>query len=306
LQSTILIFIDGVGIGKKDYENNPFFKYGFKTFTENFGDIPHLENQKLKCANGFLFPVDALMGVEGIPLSGTGQTSIFCGVNAPKMINQHFGPYPYSTLVPTIKEKNIFHEFKKRKKKVAFVNAYPKQFFEYVNSGRRRLSVTTLSCLLSGIKLNKIADLRSGNALAADIDNIRFVEKMNYKMKIILPQLAAKRFLKISAKNHLTVLEIFHTDHHGHGRAMEYMEHTIKVLDEFLLYLTKNITEEMTLLVCSDHGNFEDLSIKMHTTNPALGMVFGRNAESISKKIKKLYHIKPAIMEMYGWINSRS
>lgn len=299
LHSTILIFIDGVGIGKKDYEYNPFFKYGFKTFTEIFGEIPHLEKQKLKSENGFLFPVDASMGVPNLPLSGTGQTAIFCGVNAPKIIGQHFGPYPYSTLVPIIKEKNIFREFKKRRKKVSFVNAYPKAFFEYVNSGRRRLSVTTLSCLLSGIKLNKIADLRSGKALSADIDNIRFVEKMNYKLPVLPPQKAAGRLLKIASRNHLTVFEIFHMDHLGHGRAAEYLEHTLKTLDEFLLHTVKNLGEKMTLVVCSDHGNFEDLSIKMHTLNPALGMAFGYNAKTLAKKIKKLYHIKPAIMEMY-------
>ena len=137
MHSTILIFIDGVGIGKKDFENNPFFKYGFKTFTENFGETPHLEKQKLKCENGNVFPVDASMGVPDIPLSGTGQTSIFCGVNAPRIIGKHFGPYPFSTLVPIIKEQNIFYEFKKRRRKVDFVNAYPKVFFDYINSGRR-------------------------------------------------------------------------------------------------------------------------------------------------------------------------
>ena len=299
MHSTILIFIDGVGIGKKDYEFNPFFKYGFKTFTENFGDIPHLNKQKLYGKNGFLFPVDALLETTGIPLSGTGQTSIFCGVNAAKIIGMHFGPYPYSSLIPIIKEINIFKEFKKRKKKVNFVNAYPKAFFDYVNSGRRRLSVTTLSCLLSGVKLKRIADLRAGRALSADIDNIRFVEKMKYKLNILPPKTAARRLLRIASKNHLTVFEIFHTDHHGHGRVMEYLEHTIRTLDEFLLYVSQNLTDKMTLVVCSDHGNFEDLSVKTHTLNPALGMVFGKNAENLEKKIKTLYHIKPAIMEMY-------
>ena len=299
MHSTILIFIDGVGIGKKDYEFNPFFKYGFRTFTENFGEIPHFEKQKLKCSDGFLFPIDASMGVPDIPLSGTGQTSIFCGVNAPQILGKHFGPYPYSTLVPIIKEKNIFLEFKKRRMRVTFLNAYPKQFFDYVKSGRKMLSVTSLSCLLSGVKLNRITDLRRGVAISADIDNIRFVKKMNYNLKILTPQTASKRLLRIAPKNHLTVFEFFHTDHHGHGRVIEYMEHTIHVLDEFLLYITKNLTKDMTLVVCSDHGNFEDLSVKMHTLNPALGMVFGKNADTLAKKIKKLYHIKPAIMEMY-------
>lgn len=299
MHSTILIFMDGVGIGKKDYQYNPFFKYGFKTFTEIFGEIPSLENQRLKSKDAYLFPVDASMGIPDIPLSGTGQTSIFCGVNAPKIVGHHFGPYPYSTLVPIIKEKNIFREFKKRRMKVSFINAYPKQFFQYINSGRRRLSVTTLSCLLSGIKLNKIEELRRGKALAADIDNIHFVQKMKYKLPVLKPEKAAKRLLKIASKNHLSVFEIFHTDHLGHGRSLEYLEHSIKVLDGFLLNTIKGLTENMTLIVCSDHGNFEDLSIKMHTLNPALGMAFGKNSKVLAKKIKKLYHIKPAIMEMY-------
>ena len=294
-----MIFIDGVGIGKKDYEYNPFFKYGFKTFSEIFGGIPHLENPKLKSSNAFLFSVDASMGVPDIPLSGTGQTSIFCGVNAPKMIGKHFGPYPYSSLLPVIQEKNIFKEFIRKRKKVCFVNAYPKVFFKYIESGRRRLSVTTLSCLLNGMRLNKITDLRKGRALSAEIDNRRLVEKMNYKLPVIKPETAAKRLLRISEENHFTLFEIFHTDHLGHGRNIEWLEYTLHVLDNFLYNVINNLEKDMTLVVCSDHGNFEDLSIKMHTLNPSLCITAGKEAEYLSKKIKKLYDIKPAIMEMY-------
>lgn len=294
-----MIFIDGVGIGKKDHENNPFFKFGFKTFSELFSEIPHIDKQKLRGENAFFFPVDALMDVPDIPLSGTGQTSIFCGVNAPKMIGKHFGPYPFSTLVPIIKEKNIFKEFLNRKKKVSFANAYPKVFFDYVNSGRRRLSVTTLSCILNGMRLNKISDLHKGNALSAEIDNRRLVERMNYKLKIIKPETAANRLLRIGSKNHFTLFEIFHTDHLGHGRNIEWLEYFTGVLDRFLYHVITNLTKDMTLVVCSDHGNFEDLSIKMHTLNQAIGISAGKNAEHLSKRIKKLYDIKPAIMEMY-------
>lgn len=294
-----MIFMDGVGIGKKDYENNPFFKFGFKTFSENFGSIPHLKNEKLSCESGYLFPVDASMGVPDIPLSGTGQTSIFCGVNAPKILGKHFGPYPYSTLVPIIKERNIFKEFKRRRKKVNFVNAYPKVFFDYINSGRRRLSVTTLSCLLTGIRLNKIRDLHQGRALSAEIDNRRLVERMNYKLPVIQPETAANRLLRIGSQNHFTLFEIFHTDHLGHGRNIDWLEYTTGIIDRFLLHLTRNLKKNMTLIICSDHGNFEDLSIKMHTLNPAIGMVFGKYSFELSQKIKTLADIKPAIMEMY-------
>jgi hypothetical protein len=299
LHSTIMIFIDGVGIGKEDFEFNPFFKYGFKTFTEIFGGIPHLGNQSLNGSNAYLFPVDACMGVPDIPLSGTGQTSIFCGVNAPKLIGKHFGPYPYSTLVPVIKEKNIFKEFLRKRKKVYFMNAYPRVFFDYINSGRRRLSVSTLSCVLNGMKLNKISDLRSGKALSPEIDNKRLVEKMNYKLPIITPELAANRLLRIGSQNHFTLFEIFHTDHFGHGRNVEWLEHTTRLLDSFLYHIITHLTKDITFILCSDHGNFEDLSIKMHTLNPSLCITAGKNAEHIAGKIKNLADIKPAIMELY-------
>ena len=294
-----MVFIDGIGIGKEDYEYNPFFKYNFKTFKDIFGSIPHLQNQKLESKNAYVFPVDACMGIPDLPLSGTGQTSIFCGVNAPQIIGKHFGPYPYSTLVPIIEEQNIFREFKKKKKKVYFANAYPQMFFDYINSGRRRLSVTTLSCLLTGVKLNRARDLHAGRALSAEIDNERFVNRLNYKLKIIQPKTAADRLLKIAGQNHFTLFEIFHTDHLGHGRNSEYLEYFSHVLDGFIYSLIKNIHANVTLIICSDHGNYEDLSIKSHTLNPAVGITAGKNAKYLADNIKHLYDIKPSIMELY-------
>ncbi|MEJ2103946.1 MAG: hypothetical protein P8X47_05135 [Ignavibacteriaceae bacterium] len=47
MHNVLMVFIDGVGIGKNDELNNPFFKYGFKTFQNIFGAIPSIETQKL-------------------------------------------------------------------------------------------------------------------------------------------------------------------------------------------------------------------------------------------------------------------
>ena len=139
-----MIFIDGVGIGKKDYEFNPFFKYGFNTFEKIFGETPHLEKQCLDKNEIYCFPVDAKLDVEGLPQSGTGQVSIFCGVNAAKFVGKHFGPFPYSTTIPIIAEKNIFKHYKDLNKQVYFANAYPKVFFDYIKSGKTRLNTTAL------------------------------------------------------------------------------------------------------------------------------------------------------------------
>ncbi len=294
-----MIFIDGVGIGKEDYQLNPFFKHGFKTFTDIFGEIPSLSKQTLRTNNSYLFPTDACLGVKGLPQSGTGQTSIFCGMNAAKFIGKHFGPFPYSTLIPVIEKDNVLKTYLKKKQKVSFVNAYPRQFFEYLKSGRGRLSVTTLSCRLSGIRLNTSTDLKRGKALTAEITNERWIKKLNYKLPTVSPKLAAKRFLRIAEKNKFTLYEFYLTDHLGHGRDVGDFENVLRTLDEFLYSVITAIDyKKMTLIICSDHGNFEDLSVKTHTRNPALTITSGLYAEQLSKKIKDLTQIKPAILEI--------
>ncbi len=299
MHSTIVIFLDGVGIGKSDPSINPFFKYGFKTFTQVFNSIPHLENQNISKDGKFIFPSDPLMGVPDLPLSGTGQTSIFCGLNASRVLGKHFGPFPHSMLVPIIREQNIFNCFKNKKKKVVFANAYPKIFFDYIESGKKRLSVTSLSCQLSNVKLKTPADLRSGNALSADIDNDFWVNKLNYNLPIIKPETAARRLFKLASQHHFTLFEYFLTDHLGHGRNKENLKDRLNVLDSFLLYILENLPDNITLLICSDHGNLEDISIKTHTLNPSLTISAGKNAERLKDRITNLSHIKDAILELY-------
>jgi hypothetical protein len=295
----ILLFIDGVGIGKKDSEFNPFFKYKFRTFTDLFGTTPDINNPIIKSNKGFIFPTDARMGVEGFPQSGTGQTSIFCGINAPEFVGKHFGPYPYSTLIPIIKEKNIFLEFIRRGKKAFFMNAYPKVFFDYINSGKQRLSVTSLSSKLSGLKFNTVTDVEKGRALTAEITNERWNQKLGYNLEILTPAAAASRLLNEASHNDLVVYEYFLTDHLGHGRYDGDIENTLNILDEFLFTIFNEAdAENDTILLCSDHGNFEDLSVKTHTLNPALTISYGRGAEYLFESIKDLSNIKNALLNL--------
>lgn len=299
VHSTILIFIDGIGIGEPDPEKNTFFKYNFKFLNEIFGGIPSLEKQYWESENSFLFPTDACLGIPGFPQSGTGQTSIFAGINAPKLAGIHHGPHPHSATVEALREKNIFKEFKDRNLKVTFANAYPKIFFDYINSGKKRLSATSLSCLMSGVKLKSPTDLRRGKALSAEIDNFRWVKSLNYNLPIIKPETAARRLFRLAEKKHFTLFEYFLTDHFGHGRNKELMDYSLKILDDFLFYILKNIEDRFTLIICSDHGNLEDVSVKSHTRNPALTISAGKSAKELSKKIKNISQIKGAILDLY-------
>jgi len=293
----IMVFLDGVGIGERDGEKNPFFKYPFRAFEEIFGGTPSIEKPELSRGGNYLFPSDPIFGVEGLPQSGTGQAAIFCGIKAPVIINQHFGPYPHTTLHPYIKKENIFQTLKERGISSTFTNAYPKIFFDYIKSGKTRLSVTTFSCLLSDIPLKKAAELHRGRAIAADITNERWITQLKYRIKKITPELAARRLIRISEGVKFTLFEYFLTDHLGHQRNADQLEGTLRELDGFLYTLLKEFNrEESTLIICSDHGNIEDISIKTHTRHAALTITAGARGGEMREKIRDNSQIKREIL----------
>ena len=293
-----MVFLDGVGIGKKDSQFNPFFKYGFKTFEEIFGKIPSLDNQRLTNGTHFLFPTDATLRVEGLPQSGTGQASLFCGFNAPKFVGKHYGPFPYTTTIPVLQKDNILVYFKEKYKSSYFANAYPKAFFDYVNSGRTRLGVTTLTCQLAGIRLNRVSDVREGRALTAELTNERWNHRLGYKLKVIKPKTAARRLLHIAENYKFTLYEYYLSDHIGHLRLANEFEKLFTEMDEFLFTLLDEVdSKRMTLVICSDHGNLEDLSVKTHTRNPALTITAGKASKEFSKSVTDITQVKKAILD---------
>jgi 2,3-bisphosphoglycerate-independent phosphoglycerate mutase len=297
MNHVLMVFLDGVGIGKKDYEFNPFFKYGFKAFQKIFGEIPSLENKRMTNGQSFLFPTDANLGVEGLPQSGTGQAALFCGFNAPKYAGKHYGPYPFTTTIPMLKKDSILVYFKEKFKSSYFANAYPKAFFDYINSGRSRLSVTALTCQLAGIKLNKVSEVRSSKALTAELTNERWNQRLGYKLKVIQPKTAARRLLRIAENYKFTLYEYYLTDHIGHLRLANEFGKLFSEVDEFLFTLLNEIdSKKMTLVICSDHGNLEDLSVKTHTRNPALTITAGKSSKEIAETVTDITQIKKAII----------
>ena len=298
MHNVLMVFLDGVGIGKKDELYNPFFKYGFKTFENLFGTIPSLDNQRLTNGSHFLFPTDAALGIDGLPQSGTGQAALFCGFNAPKFAGIHYGPYPFSTTIPILQKESILVYFRDKYNSSYFANAYPKAFFDYINSGRSRLSVTTLTCKLAGIKLNRVSDVRSGKALTAELTNERWNQRLGYKLRVIKPKTAARRLLRIAKKYKFTLYEYYLSDHIGHLRLANEFEKLFTEMDEFLFTLLNEVdSQKMTLVICSDHGNLEDLSVKTHTRNPAITLTAGKAAKVISESVSDITQIKEAIIK---------
>jgi len=289
----LLLFVDGLGIGKADPQLNPFFRYKTRLFSEVFHEVPHTGKQYLRNGDLSLFPVDASLGVPGIPQSGTGQISIFCGVNAPEIYGKHYGPYSPISLLPLIYEKNIFTEFIRQGKKPWFANAYPKPFFKYMHSGRKLKNVTAHCIDGSGLPFNKAASVRSGKALTAELMNDRWNTRLGYKLPVITPLQAALKLIKIAQRNDFTLFEYFYTDYMGHGREYLPMEEFMSVFDQFVSGIIENLPDEIEFLMVSDHGNFEDISVKSHTLNPVMAVYKGERSDEAINNIKNLTDIKP-------------
>ena len=56
--------------------------------------------------------------------------------------------------------------------------------------------------------------------------------------------------------------------------------------------------ERSTVILTSDHGNIEDLSVRNHTLNPVPTIVWGRHREHIAPRIRSLTDITPAIVDV--------
>ena len=292
-----MIFWDGVGYGKEDPAANPFFAGSLPAFEGLFnGSIPSLRRKKIFSQRASVTPVNTTLGVAGLPQSGTGQTAIFTGINAPKKIGKHFGPYPYSTLIPVIKKENVFVRLQERGRSFFFVNAFPQKYFDYVNSPRGRTPVVALSYLSARGKLNTIEDIESGKALSADFTN-EGINSFGYHLPVLTAFEAGKRFYEIGRLYDFILFEYFFSDKAGHSQKMKDAVDVLQRMDGFLAGILDSFDHQNDILLfVSDHGNIEDLSTKSHTRNPVPLIVVGERRKFFSDRIKKLTDITPTIV----------
>lgn len=261
------VFIDGIGVGKNNPEN-PLASNKLKSFSTFTNRNGFHEECEIKSEGEYLYkPIDANLGIEGLPQSGTGQVTLFTGVNASKMIGKHFGPYPYSKTKPLLEKESIFHKVIELGKKPHFMNAYPDIFFRK-SEKRDRWTSTTLMARSAGLELNGLKEIESGEAITAEIIQAAWRDILGMNVKEINPGEASKRAVKALKKYDLVLFEYYLTDKAGHEMNREKADKYLSILDQFLVGVIEGMHPSDTLVITSDHGNLEDLNIKTHTRNP--------------------------------------
>lgn len=285
----IFVFIDGIGIGPPG-RSNPFDTTGMTGF-ERFSDghrwtSASATRQPMKqppsstgarAADSVFLPIDATLGVEGLPQSGTGQATLFTGINCAERAGRHYGPFPHTTSLPILREQSLFATVPS----VAFANAYPDRFLE--RSRRKdRWSVTTRACLQAGLTIRRLDDLAAGRALSADLTRKGLNSVSEQPVPTITEVEAAGHLAALSSEHRLTIFEYFHTDKAGHAQDRKEADARLASLSVFLDALVRATGDDTSVLVTSDHGNLEDLSVRTHTMHPVPLAVAGPGAGMFS------------------------
>lgn len=293
--AVLFIFIDGIGVGENNLLNplaNNQLK-SFSYFTNRNGY--HRECEEVIKKNILYKAIDANLNVEGLPQSGTGQVTLFTGVNAAKLIGKHFGPYPYSKTKPLLEDESLFKKVIKLNKKPHFLNAYPDIFFSK-SKKRDRWTSTTLMARSAGVKLNKLDEIKTGKGITAEIIQNAWRDMLGLDVPEISPEEAAERAIKSLDNYDMVLYEYYLTDKAGHKQKRENADLVLFTLDRFLIKIIENIKEDDTIVITSDHGNLEDLSVKTHTRNPVPLFVKG-NIDPF-KEVSSIVDITSGIIEV--------
>lgn len=290
----LLIFIDGLGIGPDDPSINPLVRFPGKFFPSLLSaplsrSLPVIQTDRL-----FFAPIDATLGVDGLPQSATGQTSLFTGINAPQRLGRHVQAFPGPQLAAIISESGIMGRLKQQGFSVTSANMYTPNYMAQVAARQRRHSATTLLTLAAGERLRSLPDMAAGRAVYQDITN-RMLPEFGFEVPPVSPAEAGRRLVRIAADHHFTLFEYFQTDRWGHKQNWDKAEAVLQVLDEFLSAVYQ-AADDLLVIVTSDHGNFEDFSLKTHTLNPVPCLIFGPQAATVGETAADLTDLAPAMI----------
>lgn len=289
------IFLDGVGWGEADPERNPLARQRLPTLEGLAGgrlagrspDIPPR-----------YFPLDARLGVEGLPASGTGQTSLLTGVNAAAWVGEHRGPYPGAALHPLLRQRSLFRAATQAGLSAAFANAFPTRYLRRIQAEGGRQGAFTRAALQAGIPLRGAEDLRQGRAVSARLSHGSWpLEDDEAPVGARDAREAGRCLARLAAEQDLTVFEYWLTDWAGHHPARHHPEQVLAELDGFLEGVMEDWPAGRPLVLASDHGNLEDLSSRRHSLNPALCIWWGPPA---ARPLRDLSDLAPALLAALG------
>jgi hypothetical protein len=296
--SIVLLFLDGFGLGP-DRRTNPL-AIAPTPFLNGLLDGPLTASATVERDDTLLVPLDACLGVPGLPQSATGQTALFTGINAARHLGYHLPAFPNTALKKLIDRHALLKRVVDAGGSATFANAYTPTYFELVRRGERRHSVTTLSVYAAGVPFRTERELAHGRAVYWDITRRHFPPNAHGTIAPIEPEEAGGHLARLAADHDLTVFECFLPDLIGHRKDHGEAARLCRTVDRFLAAIVSRLPRGCTILLSSDHGNMEDLSASLHTRNPVPLLAVGPAAARFAPA-RSITDIAPAVLDVLGY-----
>ncbi len=289
--AVVMLFVDGIGIGEPDPASNPIAR-----FPSPFLSIFKGQSLPSLPFDGLIVPTDPRMDVPGLPQSATGQTALLTGVNAAQALGRHVSGFPGPTLRKILAADSIFLKLERAGRVGTFINAFTPEYFE---RPARRISATTWSLRASSFPFRMVEqELQQDRAISHDLTN-EFLAQLGYRVPIRTPQRSAEILAEIAGSVDFCLFEFILTDLVGHRGDLNRAEVVLQRLNAFLETLLSRVDlNRHTVLLTSDHGNFEDLSVSTHTTNPVPTLVWGKDRHSLADRIQRIEDVPGAILSL--------
>lgn len=279
----LLLFVDGIGLPPEPLSESVY------------APCPTL----CRLMSDHCVPLDACLGVPGLPQSATGQTALFTGVNAAARMGRHCEGFPVAELRGIIEAGNLLSRLHAAGRRCTFANAYASRPGKQLPMMFR--SVTTV------MTLHAIGDTRNRQALLEDravyhditreilpshgVEGVPMVSEKN----------AGRHLLEVMRTVDFCLFEYFLTDRVGHRGTFSERQRVLGSLDRFVTACVDGLDHESELLLMvSDHGNIEDLDRRGHTCHPVPWIAIGRGARAARTDMASLTDVTPRILEVAG------
>jgi hypothetical protein len=284
-----VLFIDGVGVGPRDPRFNPLARAPFLVswFDDQSGTaLPDHGRRHL---------VDTTFELRGRPQSASNQAALYTGLDAPRLVGGHVLGYPNAALRTLLAEHSIARRLTSAARSTVLANAYPAAFLALVGlphaapagplpvlderlRRRARQSASTLALAAAGATFFTFDDALEGRGLTHDLDGQRATRR-GFAVPRHSPTEAAEVFWRVAGD--FTLFEHFLADEAGHLQQHDAAASALATFDAFAREVIARRPADCCVIICSDHGNVEDLRTRNHTTNPVCVLTFGAPATHV-------------------------
>jgi 2,3-bisphosphoglycerate-independent phosphoglycerate mutase len=280
--SIIFLFLDGVGLAPAT-PDNPLAHADTPTLHGLLGGP--LTAERVQAGDTLLLKgIDATLGVEGLPQSGTGQTALLAGFNAAELHGRHQPHVPPVALRPLLAERSIFRRVVAAGGRATFANAFGPGYWDAVAARRIRRSASVIAAEGAGLRFRDIDDLRAGRALAWDITGAALqVREPDVPIPVVAPEAAGANLARLAHAHGLVFYECFLPDLAGHDRLSADIGAVMTLIDGLIGGVLGAMRTADTLLITSDHGNIESLAAPTHTRNPVPLLLAGPAAGTFAR-----------------------